>query len=279
MEISKEIHLIKMDFLVQISPEKSLPRFVNSLIIFGDYITVIDSGVKDSYKLIYDYIVSNNRKIDNIKLLILSHSHPDHIGSANRIKSDTGCRVIGHSIEKEWIENIDLQFKQRPVPGFYNLVNESVELDEVLCGGENLILDKEIEIDIINTHGHSKGSFSIFFKKDSFLFTADCIPIVNDIPIYDNYHNTIKSLGLIKSISNNCKTLLSSWSAPLNDKNEILKFITDSKQYLHKIDAAVKKHYTQNEEEKLEFCNKVINELELPSLFVVPLVDNAFRTH
>jgi len=111
MEISKEIHLIKMDFSVQISPEKSLPRFVNSIIIFGNYITVIESGVKDSYKLIYDYIESNNRKIDEIKILIFSHSHPDHIGSAKRIKSDTGCRVIGHSLEKEWIENIDLQFK------------------------------------------------------------------------------------------------------------------------------------------------------------------------
>jgi hydroxyacylglutathione hydrolase len=134
---------------VQIAPDKSLPRFVNSLIILGDSITIIDCGVKNSYKLIYDYIEKNNRKISDIKTLILSHSHPDHIGSAQKIKTDTGCNVIAHFFEKDWIENIDLQYKLRPVPGFYNLVDKSVKVDTLLVGVDDLKLDKDINISTI----------------------------------------------------------------------------------------------------------------------------------
>jgi len=278
MEITPKIHLLKIDFSVQISPEKSLPRFVNTLIIFGKSITIIDSGVKKSYSQIYEYIVQQNRHISEIKTLILSHSHPDHIGSAKQIKMDTGCKVIGHLHEKDWVENIDLQYKNRPVPGFYSLVDESVALDEVIVGGENLELDNGINISIINTPGHSKGSFSILFKEDFILFTADSLPLANDIPTYDNFKELKKSLLYIKSI-NNYKTLLSSWTPPLSDKNAILSLINEGETYLNKLDIAVKEFYSQKELNPLDNCANVINALNLPPVFAIPLVDSAFKTH
>lgn len=278
MEITSNIHLLKIDFAVQITPEKALPRFVNSIIVFGDSITIIDSGVDDSYKHIYDYIEKNNRKVSEIKTLIISHAHPDHIGSANRIKKDTGCKVFGHLNEKEWIENIDLQYKLRPVPGFYNLVKEPVKLDSILQGGEELPLDDNIHIQIINTPGHSKGSFSILFTEDKILFTADSLPVENDIPTYDNFRELTKSVKAIKSL-NNYNTLLSSWTAPLSNSNEIQLLIEKGEKYLEKLDLAVKENYLQKESAPLENCRKVITAQGLPPLFAIPLVDKAFRTH
>ena len=278
MEITKKIHLLKIDFAVQIAPDKSLPRFVNSLIILGDSITIIDCGVKNSYKLIYDYIEKNNRKISDIKTLILSHAHPDHIGSAQKIKTDTGCNVIAHFFEKDWIENIDLQYKLRPVPGFYNLVDKSVKVDTLLVGVDDLTLDKDINISTINTPGHSKGSFSILFNEDKILFTADSLPLANDIPTYDNFKDLKESITLLKSVKN-YKTLLSSWTAPLYDKNDIAKLFNDGENYLDKIDTAVKEYYSEKESNALDNCRKVINALRLPPVFIEPLVDRAFKTH
>ncbi|MCK9181703.1 MAG: MBL fold metallo-hydrolase [Fibrobacteraceae bacterium] len=278
MEITKKIHLLKIDFSVQITPEISLPRFVNVLILFGNSITVIDSGVKNSYPFIYDYIQKQGRKISEIKTLILSHAHPDHIGSASKIKKDTGCKIIGHLNEKSWIENIDEQYKMRPVPGFYGLVDESVKLDTVLTGGESLTFDDDIHAKIINTPGHSKGSFSILFKDDSVLFTADSLPVENDIPTYDNFKELKKTIQNIKSIPD-YKTLLSSWMSPLEDKANIVSFIEKGDQYLDRLDSCVKKHYSDKEEKPLDNCAKVIHELGLPVTFVTPLVDRAFKTH
>ncbi|MBU0947081.1 MAG: MBL fold metallo-hydrolase [Proteobacteria bacterium] len=46
-------------------------------------------------------------------MLTLTHSHPDHIGSAKSIKELTGCTVFSHKLEQEWIEDIEQQVKDR----------------------------------------------------------------------------------------------------------------------------------------------------------------------
>lgn len=279
MQIEDKIHLLRIDFNVQITPEIKLPRFVNSIIILGDYITVIDSGVKESYSEIYNYIEKQGRKISEIRNLILSHSHPDHIGSALKIKTDTGCKVTGHSREKEWIENIDLQYSCRPVPGFFNLVDKPVEVDTVISGGESINLDNDIDITIINTPGHSQGAFSILFNRQSILFTADSIPVVNDIPTYDDYRRSIESLHLIDSLREKISILLSSWSEPVYDRVKIKEIITEGEKYLNRIDSVVNKYYYNKSPVNMEACRQVITELGLPPAFINPLVDKAFRTH
>ena len=57
MRLTGKIHLLKIDFEIRVSPEKTLPRFVNVLIIFGDKITLIDTGVKGSEERIFAHIM------------------------------------------------------------------------------------------------------------------------------------------------------------------------------------------------------------------------------
>lgn len=61
MKITDQVHLLKIDFEIAISPEKKLPRFVNVIIVFGHKITLIDSGVKGSEKKIRQYIEEQGR--------------------------------------------------------------------------------------------------------------------------------------------------------------------------------------------------------------------------
>jgi glyoxylase-like metal-dependent hydrolase (beta-lactamase superfamily II) len=55
-------------------------------LIIGDKITVIDTGVKGSEKIIFDYLQKQKRDATEIDAIILSQAHPDHFGSAARIK-------------------------------------------------------------------------------------------------------------------------------------------------------------------------------------------------
>ena len=64
--------------------------------------------------------------------MILTHAHPDHIGSAKAIEEATRCTVAAHENAKHWIEDVDLQFQERPVPGFHSLVGESFKFKQVL---------------------------------------------------------------------------------------------------------------------------------------------------
>lgn len=275
MKLTEKIHLLKIDFEIAISPDKKMPRFVNVLLIFGDKIILIDSGVKGSEEKIRQYIEAQNRDFAEIDRLILSHSHPDHIGSAARIKELTGCTIMAHEAEKGWIENIELQNQQRPVPGFFNLVDRSVEIDEFISEGQKLTICDDVTLKFMHSPGHSKGSLNIEFAEDQMLFTADSIPLKNDIPNYDNFQDLMNSLEKISQADFN--VLVSSWTAPLTDKAEIEQLIGEGRNYMLAIDSVVKECY--GDEKNPDSCKMAVGKLGLPPFLANPIVDRAFRSH
>ena len=278
MRLTKTIHQLTLNFNIQIGPDKILPRTVNTLLIFGEKITLIDSGVKGCEEEIFSYIKSNGRSTDEIETLILSHSHPDHIGSAARIKELTGCRVLAHPAEQHWIENIDLQEKERPVPGFKSLVDEPVSIDQFLVDGDSLTPAPGTTIEVIHTPGHSAGLLSLLLREDQILFTGDAIPLKNDIPNYDNFIELKQSLRKI-SEKIYYKTLLTSWTPVRTNQQEINSLIADGENFLNQIDQVVNKAYIGLEDQPFLHCSKAVASLGLPPFLVTPVVDKAFRSH
>jgi len=116
MQVTKHIHAIKSLFKYRSLPGKLLTRFVYTYLIYGKKICLIDSGVASSKQAIFNYIIETGRKTDDISMIILTHSHPDHIGAARAIQKETGCSVAAHAGEKSWIEDVELQSRERPVP-------------------------------------------------------------------------------------------------------------------------------------------------------------------
>lgn len=89
-------------------------------------------------------------------MMVLTHAHPDHIGAARSIKSATGCMIAAHSSEKPWIEDVELQARERPVPGFHSLVQGPVTVDRLLEDGDITNLGNGPKIEILHTPGHSR---------------------------------------------------------------------------------------------------------------------------
>ena len=166
---------------------------------------------------------------------------PDHIGSAAAIKNHTNCVVYAHKSEKDWIEDIELQNRIRPVPGFFNLVDTPVNVDQFITSGQILNAQNGIPMQIIETPGHSPGSVNILFENEKVLFTADSIPLKNDIPNYDNYLELMKSLGFIKSIAKRTN-VLTSWTEPTLENKKIDLLIVEGEEYLKQIDRLVKEN-------------------------------------
>ena len=76
MKITDNIHVLPIPFEISITPELKVPRFVNVILVFGKKVTLIDTGVKGSETLIFDYLKKNNRNPKEIEAIILSHAHP-----------------------------------------------------------------------------------------------------------------------------------------------------------------------------------------------------------
>lgn len=278
MQVTKNIHAIKHQFQIPVSKTEVIDRFVYSYAILGEYITLIDTGIKMSYKTIYKYLEGLGRHPGEIDKLILSHAHPDHMGSAQKIKKDTGCVVFAHENELDWFENIEIQFNDRPIPGFFKFVDRAVEVDILLEEGDRISPTGFGKIQILHTPGHSPGSLSLFFPKQKALFVGDTISLPGDIPNYHNYHQLINSLERLRELTG-YNILLSSWHEPVFGEDEIKRYLYNGISYLQTIDEAVKTYYVSEDDLTLKNCISLVKVLGLPDVCINPIVNRAFRSH
>lgn len=278
MQVTERIHAIKIFFKIPVSAEMTVDRFAYTYLVFGKKIHLIDSGVAGAESLIWEYIKKQGREPEEIDSLILTHSHPDHIGAAKRVKTQTGCTIFAHKYEQTWIEDVEQQFKDRPVPGFQMLVAGPVGVDNLVEGGEILELEKDISCQIIHTPGHSPGSISLFFEKEKSLFTADALVLPGDLPISEDISDCLASITAMQEIEN-LDHLFSSWEAPIQGREEIRRRMADSIDYLKRIHAAVmSRRATENNMDIMTLCREVVRELGLPPFAATPLVAKAFAS-
>lgn len=276
MQITKNIHALKIPFKVNISPEKIAERFVYVYIVCGKKIWLIDTGVAGSKKLIFDYIESIGKSICDIESIFLTHSHPDHVGSAKSIKQECGSKVYVHNLERNWVEDVDLQCAQRPVPGFKNLVEGSVKVDGVLKDGDIINLDENLSLRVIHTPGHSNGSVAYLIKEEGALFCGDAVLSSNQMPVFDDLAESINSVKKLDKISG-AVILLSSWDDPRKG-GQIHDVFEDSVNYFTKIQQAVQEVATkENTSDSMEFCKDIISELKLPPVMANPVTARTFQ--
>jgi len=265
MKINNKLHRLKVTFNVT----KDIERFVYMYLIIDEGVHLIDTGVNGSEKIIADYLESIGRNIAEVESILLTHSHPDHIGGAKLIKELSHCTIYACEQEKTWIEDIDVQFKERPIPNFYNLINKSVEVDKVIRDGDILSLATGITMKILDTKGHSQGSLSFLWTEENVIFTGDAIPVVGDIPIYVSAKKSVESLEKLLIIGAN--QFLPSWDDVLNAK-EGIKNIEKAIGLLDKIKATVTDTLEQSpDSSKEEAYKSVCLALNLEHLIENPL--------
>src|ERR1700736_3530810 len=72
----------------------------NAFLIEGDDgLTLIDAGYPGKQQAVFGAIRELGRSPDQLKHLIFTHGHPDHIGSAAAIVRETGVRTYMHPLD------------------------------------------------------------------------------------------------------------------------------------------------------------------------------------
>jgi len=277
MRISKHIHALKIPFQIQIAPGAVLDRSTYVYIIFGKEVVVIDSGVRGTYSLILDYLKQNAVTAGQVSALILTHSHPDHIGGAKRFKEITGCVVCAHPGEQEWIEHTDIQARERPVPGFCHLVEGSVAVDNLLADQEIVEIGEEVTCTVIHTPGHSAGSISLHCEQDKAIITGDAVLPPLDLPVYENIWSSMTSIRKLMDL-HSVDILLSSLSEPVIGRDAVENCFADSSTYLKTLHQAAIEAKMQGYGDPLEVCRRVVHSLNLPPSAINPIVANALAS-
>ena len=130
------------------------------LIKSTDGLILLDTGLPQTLYLILDNMRKLNFDYRNIKHIIHSHGHIDHIGGTRALVALTGAKTyIGFGDEDTVRGKNELQWTNE----FERPFEEPFEPDVILHDGEELqIGDKKFLF--IATPGHTKGTMSIFFN-------------------------------------------------------------------------------------------------------------------
>ena len=192
------VHQIRVDFAVT----EQVKRYVFVYLIEAKSCYLIDSGVYGSEEQIAEYMKTIGRDISEVKAIFLTHAHPDHIGTAAWFQEHTGCKIYASQGERVWIENIDQQYQERPIPNFYKLVGKSTKVDMTVQDEDLIPLEDDLNIQVVSTPGHSVDGVS--YRLGNSLFLGDAIPVKGDIPIYINVRDTLKTLQTIRDLDGIC---------------------------------------------------------------------------
>jgi glyoxylase-like metal-dependent hydrolase (beta-lactamase superfamily II) len=152
------------------------------LIEWQDGLTLIDAGFPDKEVAVLKTLSELGRSPDQLKHLILTHGHPDHIGSAAAIVRATGARTYLHPLDIPLAETGGPFRPMTPAPGLLRQILcrviydpeqrlAPVAIDQALTGGETLNVAGGI--DVVHVPGHCAGQVALLWRPGRMLFAAD----------------------------------------------------------------------------------------------------------
>ena len=151
------------------------------LLIDGNELTVIDTGLAGSDRKILAYIRSLGRSPGDLKRILITHSDRDHIGSLAALRRQTGARVLADTIEAEAIAHArpsrplqrrGLRGAMFGVMGVFAPQAPST-VDEVISEGQTLPILGGLRV--LSTPGHTPGHLSFYLKRQKVLFVGDSL--------------------------------------------------------------------------------------------------------
>jgi glyoxylase-like metal-dependent hydrolase (beta-lactamase superfamily II) len=158
------------------------------LIEGGEGLTLIDAGYPRKEAAVFGAIRAVGHSPDQLKHLIFTHGHPDHIGSAAAIVRETGARTYMHPLDIPVAESGGPFRPLVAAPGLLRRVlckvlyhpNDPVEpvaINQPLTAGEVLPIAGGIEV--IHAPGHCAGQVALLWHPGRMLFAGDvCMNIM-----------------------------------------------------------------------------------------------------
>ncbi len=131
----------------------------------GEFALIDPSPTGDAFE---EFLLKRNLDKKNMKYILLTHGHFDHITGADEIRDISGAPLAIHEADADFLTNSD----KNAYKYFFreDLIMRPAEI--ILHDGDVLPLGKS-EIKVVSTPGHTEGSIC-FFVGDN-IYTGDTL--------------------------------------------------------------------------------------------------------
>ncbi len=136
--------------------------------IIGDETTreamVIDPG--DDIADILALIGKHNLQV---KQIVITHAHIDHVGGAMKLRAATGAPILLNQNDSALLKMLDIQaaWIGMPAPGKVEIEQSIGESDKVQAG--------PLVAQVMHTPGHTEGSICLYFPAEKKLVAGDTL--------------------------------------------------------------------------------------------------------
>ena len=145
------------------------------LLVDGDVLALVDAGLLSTVHTIARYVEGMGKSIDQLRYILLTHSHPDHTAGAPALQERSRASVLAHAN--------DVQHSgERPSVSYMGLFGtfalpllflRRVPANGLLGDGDMLPLLDGLRV--VHTPGHTPGSVCFYLEKRGVLFSGDMI--------------------------------------------------------------------------------------------------------
>ena len=159
---------------------------VNSYLLEeGGEVTIVDCGAPAYWNDLPRELAAMGRTLADVRAVVLTHAHTDHIGFAERIRSERRVRVSVHELDARMARGEEKPKNQSwagirigPLLGFIRFalghgMLRSTPIAEVATFGDGATLDVPGAPRVIHLPGHSEGSAALHISARDTLFVGD----------------------------------------------------------------------------------------------------------
>ena len=104
-----------------------------------------------------------------VKQIVVTHAHIDHVGGAMKLRATTGAPILLNQNDLALLKMLDVQaaWVGMAAPG-------QVEIDQSI-GSADTVQAGSLSADVLHTPGHTEGSICLYFPAENKLIAGDTL--------------------------------------------------------------------------------------------------------